>query len=89
MMFIAFFFIKKSTQVFSLPFRLEEAREDTRQVERELEEFQENSQQLEKELETQLEQADKTIRELRTRNNRLQLDSDTLKVDYVIVTRLL
>ncbi|PNF28726.1 hypothetical protein B7P43_G07775 [Cryptotermes secundus] len=61
---------------------LEEAREDTRQVERELEEFQENSHQLEKELETQLEQADKTIRELRTRNNRLQLDNDTLKDNY-------
>lgn len=61
---------------------LEEAREDTRQVERELEEFQENSHQLEKELETQLEQADKTIRELRTRNNRLQLDNDTLKDSY-------
>jgi len=39
-------------------------------------------------LETQLEQADKTIRELRTRNNRLQLDSETLKVDLVIVTNL-
>ncbi|KAJ4443911.1 hypothetical protein ANN_05698 [Periplaneta americana] len=61
---------------------LEEAREDTRQVERELEEFQENSQQLEKELETQLEQADKTIRDLRTRNNRLQLDNDTLKDSF-------
>jgi septal ring factor EnvC (AmiA/AmiB activator) len=64
--------------------RLEEAREDTRQVERELEEFQENSQQLEKELETQLEQADKTIRELRTRTNRLQLDNETLKVDLTL-----
>jgi TolA-binding protein len=69
--------------------RLQEAREDTRQVERELEEFQENSQQLEKELETQLEQADKTIRELRTRNNRLQLDNDTLKVNFVIMTRFI
>lgn len=69
--------------------RLEEAREDTRQVERELEEFQENSHQLEKELETQLEQADKTIRELRIRNNRLQLDNDTLKVDFIIMTRLI
>jgi TolA-binding protein len=67
-----------------LCYRLEDAREDTREVERELEEFQENSQQLEKELETQLEQADKTIRELRTHNNRLQLDSDTLKVDFII-----
>lgn len=57
-------------------------------MERELEEFQENSHQLEKELETQLEQADKTIRELRTRNNRLQLDSETLKVDLIIVTDL-
>jgi hypothetical protein len=44
---------------------------------------------LEKELETQLEQADKTIRELRTRNNRLQLDNDTLKVCFVIVVRLI
>jgi septal ring factor EnvC (AmiA/AmiB activator) len=69
--------------------RLEEAREDTRQVERELEEFQENSHQLEKELETQLEQADKTIRELRTRNNRLQLDIDTLKVDFIIMAWLI
>jgi TolA-binding protein len=67
---------------------LEEAREDARQVERELEEFQENSHQLEKELETQLEQADKTIRELRTRNNRLQLDNETLKVDLINVTNL-
>ena len=58
------------------------------QVERELEEFQENSHQLEKELETQLEQADKTIRELRTRNNRLHLDSDMLKVDLMIVANL-
>jgi len=36
-------------------------------------------------LETQLEQADKTIRELRTRNNRLQLDSEALKVDFINV----
>nr|CAD7428885.1 unnamed protein product [Timema monikensis] len=50
-----------------------------RQVERDLEEFQENSQQLEKELETSLEQAEKTTRDLRTRNNRLQLDNDTIR----------
>lgn len=61
---------------------LEYARDETKQVERELEEFQENSQQLEKELETQLEQSDKTIRELRTRNNRLQLDNETLKESF-------
>ncbi|PSN57167.1 Nuclear distribution protein nudE-like 1-A [Blattella germanica] len=61
---------------------VEDAKEETRQVERELEEFQENSQQLEKELETQLEQSDKTIRELRTRNNRLQLDHDSMKESF-------
>jgi TolA-binding protein len=80
--------VDKYVQV-CLSCRLEEAREDTRQVERELEEFQENSHQLEKELETQLEQADKTIRELRIRNNRLQLDNDALKVDFIIMTRLI
>ena len=71
---------------------LEYSREETKQVERELEEFQENSQQLEKELETQLEQSDKTIRELRTRNNRLQLDNETLKVckhSHAILDKLL
>nr|CAD7201908.1 unnamed protein product [Timema douglasi] len=59
--------------------RLDDARDEKRQVERDLEEFQENSQQLEKELETSLEQAEKTTRDLRTRNNRLQLDNDTIR----------
>nr|CAD7459702.1 unnamed protein product [Timema tahoe] len=58
---------------------LDDARDEKRQVERDLEEFQENSQQLEKELETSLEQAEKTTRDLRTRNNRLQLDNDTIR----------
>lgn len=51
-------------------------------IEAEFEEFRENSQMIEQELEASLEQAEKNIRELRTRNNRLQLEYDSLKVGY-------
>jgi chromosome segregation ATPase len=61
--------------------RQEEGRDDIRQVEGELE-IQETSHQLEKELETQLQQAERAIRKMRIRNNRLQLENDTLKDNY-------
>lgn len=52
------------------------------EIERELEDFRESSQMLERELESALEQDQKTIKDLRIKNNRLQLENDTLKASF-------
>lgn len=60
-------------------------KERSDELDKELEEFREQSHMLEKELEASLEQADRTIRDLRIRNNRLQLENDTLRVSESIL----
>ena len=58
-------------------FRFEETKE-------ELEEFQMSSHELEQELETQLEQAEKKVAELTAASQRLQLESENLKVSCIL-----
>ena len=58
-------------------YRFEETKE-------ELEEFQMSSHELEQELETQLEQAEKKVSELTAASQRLQLESENLKVSFIL-----
>ena len=46
-------------------------------------EFQKHSYELENELELQLKHSDEKIKDLQTRNNRLQIDNETIKVSLI------